>query len=217
VQYLSLFAFLSLSAATAFEDVIKKYEQHYDIPTNLLQAIATVESGKADNGYVQPWPWTVQANGHGYYCATKAQAIALVQHFQSQGLTNIDVGFMQINLKSHPLAFQNLSAAFDQTANIAYAAKFLKGLYDQHKSWAKAVAYYHSTNQVFYKPYITKVYKTLQSLPPQPVSSQGFVRFSTYHQERGVFEPEDFSVMPKKKHIQPSLKVRSYQVKLSPK
>ena len=43
----------------------------------LLAVIAKVESGRAtSSGAVQPWPWTVDADGQGIFFATKEQAVA---------------------------------------------------------------------------------------------------------------------------------------------
>ena len=122
---------------------------------------------------------------------------------------------MQINLKSHPFVFKSLSIAFDEVTNIAYAAKFLKGLYNRHKSWAKAVAYYHSTNPLFYRSYMRKVYKTLRSSPLPPPLLQGLVRFSPYRPESAsAFKPNDLPLVTVKLSVKPFIKVRSYQIKL---
>ena len=92
-----------------------KAEADYQIKPNLLQTIASVESGRwnAEAGKRVAWPWTVHAKGKGRYYKTKAEAIAAVQDLQRRGITNIDVGCMQINLKYHGTAFKNLDEAFD--------------------------------------------------------------------------------------------------------
>ena len=54
-----------------------KAEKEYNIKTNLLQTIASVESGRwnAKAGRRVAWPWTVHANGKGRYYKTKAEAV----------------------------------------------------------------------------------------------------------------------------------------------
>ena len=126
-----------------------KAEADYQIKPNLLQTIASVESGRwnAEAGKRVAWPWTVHAKGKGRYYKTKAEAIAAVQDLQRRGVTNIDVGCMQINLKYHGTAFKNLDEAFDPQKNVNYSAQFLRNLYKRNKqNWTKTAMHYHSRN-----------------------------------------------------------------------
>lgn len=116
------------------------------IPEHLLAAIGRIESGRRDpqSGTWSPWPWTINAEGQGFFYETKAQAIAAVRALQVRGVRSIDVGCMQVNLMHHPDAFATLEQAFDPRANAVYAAKFLNQLFDQTGNWASAAALYHS-------------------------------------------------------------------------
>lgn len=128
---------------------VDKAEKNYQIKSNLLQTIASVESGRwnAQAGKRVAWPWTVHANGKGRYYKSKAEAIAAVKDMQQRGITNIDVGCMQINLKYHGEAFANLEEAFDPEKNVAYSAQFLRNLYKRNKqNWTKTAMHYHSRN-----------------------------------------------------------------------
>ena len=128
---------------------VDKAEKNYQIKSNLLQTIASVESGRwnAQAGRRVAWPWTVHANGKGRYYNSKEEAIAAVKNLQQNGITNIDVGCMQINLKYHGDAFANLDEAFDPEKNVAYSAKFLRQLYKRNKqNWTKTAMHYHSRN-----------------------------------------------------------------------
>lgn len=128
---------------------VDKAEKNYQIKSNLLQTIASVESGRwnAQAGKRVAWPWTVHANGKGRYYKSKAEAVAAVKNLQQKGITNIDVGCMQINLKYHGKAFANLDEAFDPEKNVAYSAKFLRNLYKRNKqNWTKTAMHYHSRN-----------------------------------------------------------------------
>lgn len=128
---------------------VDKAEKNYQIKSNLLQTIASVESGRwnAQAGKRVAWPWTVHANGKGRYYKSKAEAIAAVKNLQQKGITNIDVGCMQINLKYHGEAFANLEEAFDPEKNVAYSAQFLRNLYKRNKqNWTKTAMHYHSRN-----------------------------------------------------------------------
>ncbi len=128
---------------------VDKVEKNYQIKTNLLQTIASVESGRwnAQAGRRVAWPWTVHANGKGKYFKSKEEAIAAVKDMQQRGITNIDVGCMQINLKYHGEAFANLEEAFDPEKNVTYSAQFLRKLYKRNKqNWTKTAMHYHSRN-----------------------------------------------------------------------
>jgi len=123
-----------------------KAERAYGIPSQLLDAISLVESGKydADSRAVLAWPWTVMAEGEGRYFPTKADAVAEVKKLKARGVKNIDVGCMQVNLMYHGTAFSSLEEAFEPSANVGYAARFLKGLYASTSHWPTAASYYHS-------------------------------------------------------------------------
>jgi len=160
------------SPAFAIEDgkictsAIESVEKNSSIPANVLHAISRVESGRADpiSKKLTSWPWTVNANGKGYFLNTKEQAIQLVRSLQASGIKSIDVGCMQINLWHHKKAFRNLDEAFEPTTNVAYAAKFLQSLYDDGQSWFKAIGNYHSASPFFHEQYKKKVLANLDSL-----------------------------------------------------
>ena len=142
------------------ESEIIKAEKKYGIPNRLLLAISTVESGRAVGRSKKPWPWTICANGRGYYCTTKSAAIATTKRLIARGIRNIDVGCMQVNLLHHSTAFKNLEEAFTPKANVNYAARFFWGLKNTYNSWTHAVGYYHSKAAKYYKPYCLMVYNT---------------------------------------------------------
>jgi len=123
-----------------------RYEREYGIPTHLLSAIASTESGRYHKGLkiTVPWPWTINVEGKGYYFDSKQEAIAAVKRYRAQGARSIDVGCMQVNLLHHPEAFASLDQAFDPATNVAYAASFLRSLYEEEKSWKTAAKHYHS-------------------------------------------------------------------------
>ena len=134
-------------------------EQQNNIPTHLLAAISTTESGRWHEGLGMaiPWPWTINVDGKGYYFKTKAEAMAQTQNLMAQGKRSIDVGCMQVNLKHHAKAFANLDQAFDPKTNVAYAAKFLHDNYAELGDWIKATAAYHSRTQVYGQQYLTQI------------------------------------------------------------
>ena len=124
-------------------------EKNYQIKPQLLQTIASVESGRWNEklGKRIAWPWTIQANGRGYYYQTKQEAVAAIKQFYARGITNIDVGCMQINMRYHRHAFNSIEDTLDPQKNVNYSAKFLLNLYKNNgHNWQKTAMQYHSKN-----------------------------------------------------------------------
>jgi soluble lytic murein transglycosylase-like protein len=128
------------------EAAIVAAERAERLPERMMGAIALVETGRADptSGAARPWPWTINAEGQGFFFASKQQAIDAVRGLQARGVRSIDVGCMQVNLMFHPNAFASLDQAFDPDANARYAARFLTALHSENRDWPAAIAAYHS-------------------------------------------------------------------------
>ena len=165
-------------------------EKHLNAPSGLLQAISLKETGRwfQKQGISYPWPWTVTAKGKGIYLATKAEAIRKVEELQGEGIRNIDVGCMQINLFYHPNAFSNLGLAFDPLTNTKYAAQFLTNLYENNGSWNLAIEKYHSGDAVRGQKYrraviaLKKQVAGLKRNPPTPNLTKLAKNNSVYNQ-----------------------------------
>jgi hypothetical protein len=134
--------------------------RHAWLPEGLLRAIALVESGHIAPGGKRavPWPWTINSSAGSFFLATRAEAVAKVEELQAQGITNIDVGCLQVSLKYHPQAFDSLDQAFEPAANVAYAAGFLTALKAEGASVFGAVGRYHSRTPVLGVMYARKVF-----------------------------------------------------------
>lgn len=148
-------------------------ERATPIPAQLLHAISLVESGRQDDATQESfaWPWTIMAEGKGRYLPSKDAAIREVEALQARGVTNIDVGCMQVNLHFHGDAFQSLEEAFDPISNVAYAAQFLMMLREEYRSWTVAVKHYHSATRHLNQPYRDKVYKAWRTARRQAASA----------------------------------------------
>lgn len=134
-------------------------EASQHLPDAFLSAIARVESGRPDNdtGTLAPWPWTINAQGHGSFFDSEAAAIAAVRTLQANGVRSIDVGCLQVNLMHHPEAFASLAQAFDPQANAAFAGRLLASLFARTGSWPLAAAAYHSQTPTIGAPYQQRV------------------------------------------------------------
>lgn len=139
-------------------DPASRIERQQGLEPGVLTAIALSETGRrTPEGGWRPWPWTINANGTGHYFNTRDEAIAAVQAFMLQGMTNIDIGCMQISLHWHNLQFQTLEDIFDPVSNLTYAAQYLTDLRLQHGSWERAVGFYHSSDPQRRAAYLRKV------------------------------------------------------------
>ena len=134
--------------------------RHAWLPTGLMRAMAMVESGYVEPGgrRAVPWPWTINSPAGSFYLPSRIEAVAKVEELQAQGITNIDVGCLQVNLHHHPHAFESLDQAFEPAANVAYAAVYLTVLQAEGASLFGAVGRYHSRTPVLGVAYARKVF-----------------------------------------------------------
>lgn len=121
------------SASSLCLQAIHHVESHTDLPKGLLHAIARVESDL--------WPWAIQANNKTHRPPTKEAAKKLVLSLLGQGVKNVDVGCMQVNLKAHAIDLDN---ALDPHENVAYAANYLTKLRRKSPNHFIFAANYHS-------------------------------------------------------------------------
>ena len=133
------------SPAQLCEAAIATAERAERLPERMMGAIAVVETGRPDaaSRNAAALLWTINAEGQGFFFASKQQAIDAVRSLQRMA-RSIDVGCMQISLLFHPNAFATLEQAFDPGANALFAARFLNALRATHSDWPAAIAAYHS-------------------------------------------------------------------------
>lgn len=137
-------------------------EQRYDIPGHLLLAIGVQEAGRNGPAGLAVWPWTVNANGEGAFFQTREAAQDWVREKQAEGITSIDVGCMQVNLRWHGDQFPHQDAAFDPFMNVDYAARFLVGLFHETGAWDKAAGRYHSATEKHQRRYLDSLGRNRQ-------------------------------------------------------
>jgi hypothetical protein len=122
-------------------------EQRHGLPKNLLLTIAKVESGRPITamGDIRPWPWTINADGAGYFFQSRAAAVAWAGLALGRNVRYMDVGCTQVDWELHPTAFASIDQGFDPAANADYAARYLRQLYEgSGRNWFLAVGLYHS-------------------------------------------------------------------------
>jgi hypothetical protein len=77
----------SMEDSALCQDAIAGAEARHDIPSQLLMAMAPVETGRWDEQAqrVVPWLWTVYARGEGRYFTSAADATAEVERLRASG------------------------------------------------------------------------------------------------------------------------------------
>ena len=134
-------------------------ERDWRLPQGLLAAIGLVESGRRPPAGAFPviWPWTINAEGQGFYQPSKAAAVGMVRALQLRGIHVIDVGCFQVDLYYHPYAFASLEEAFDPDANARVAARILSLGRLGSTGWDGAIAAYHSAVPLLGAVYLQRV------------------------------------------------------------
>lgn len=136
-------------AANPCTDEIVEAARRHDVPVSVALTVAKVESSNQPLAMnIAGWP----AKAH-----SAAEGVQALHQLRRAGITSVDVGCMQINLKHHPHAFPSLDDAFDPKANADYGVRFLKRLFEAKKSWGQAIAAYHSSDPTRQSAYLDKV------------------------------------------------------------
>jgi hypothetical protein len=149
----------SADATLACWKAATQAERDWRLPTGLLAAIGTVESGRRASTGMFPiiWPWTINAEGRGFYQPSKAAAVGMVRALLLRGVRVIDVGCFQVDLFYHPNAFVSLEEAFDPGANARAAARILGLGRLSSTGWDDAIAAYHSASPLIGAIYVQRV------------------------------------------------------------
>ncbi|WP_420585361.1 lytic transglycosylase domain-containing protein [Ruegeria sp.] len=142
------------------------------VPLDVMRAIARVETGRVRDGLLEPWPWTINVEGQGFWFTSEYEAKTYVFNIFKAGKRSFDIGCFQINYRWHGKAFRSIDAMFDPDENATYAAQFLNDLYAELGSWPAAVGAYHSRTPSLAKAYSGRFQTVLaqldQSLPDTP-------------------------------------------------
>jgi hypothetical protein len=145
----------------------------HGVPYDVLMAISRAETGRARNGRLHPWPWTVNMEGAGKWFADQDEARAYVFRHFKRGARSFDVGCFQVNYKWHGAAFRSIDDMFDPESNADYAAKFLMDLYKEFGDWTAAAGAYHSRTAVHATSYSARFEKIRESIEPFNIAAEG--------------------------------------------
>lgn len=123
-------------------ELIANAEARRQIPRGLLMAIAVTESGL--NG--TPNPFAMNIAGRAYHAKNTSEMSQIITANKKRGITSIDVGCMQINLKYHEDNFQSYKQLLNSATNVEYGASYLIKLAREQNSWREGVMDYHHKN-----------------------------------------------------------------------
>lgn len=155
---LALLAHPAMAAADCRSEISAAARRH-GVPESVALAVGKVESSHHPLAMnIAGWPARARSAPDG---------VIAVRKLNSAGIRSIDVGCMQINLKHHPAAFASLDDAFDPAANAEYGVSFLKRLYQEKRSWGRAIAAYHSGDPAEQSLYLRLIRDSLMRLPPE--------------------------------------------------
>lgn len=118
----------------------------YQVPADILYAVALAESGKRYKTFSRPWPWALNIEGKSLYCQSKQEA---TQHLQKaiQQQHAVDIGLMQISWYWHQHRFDVPADALIPMQNLKVGAAILREQYERTGDWWEAVGRYHDPGQ----------------------------------------------------------------------
>ncbi len=154
------------------ETAARNASQRHGVPLDVLRAVALVETGRARNGRMEPWPWAVNLGGPGAWPDTRKAALKLARDQRDLGQRNFDLGCFQVNYRWHGHNFSSLDDMIDPEKNADYAARLLRKHKAQRGSWDSAAGAYHSATPALAARYIAR-FRSLrgQTAPPLPVQT----------------------------------------------
>lgn len=147
-MYRSFLLLLTLTcspvAASTFEQILA--QECSAVPRDVVMKVVTHESKSFYQGRVQPWPWTLNIDGQGYYYASYQLALLAAIKAHRNGASKLGIGFGQIEWKYHKGRFdENIAAALNPRNNIKAVCQILVEAWGSKrvKTWEDAIAYYH--------------------------------------------------------------------------
>ncbi len=133
--------------------------RRHRVPLGILYAVGLTETGR--RGSLRPWALNI--HGKAIYAGSPEEALRIFRSAKARGKYLIDLGCMQINHHYHGRHFASPRRMLDPAANVDYAARFLRRLYEREGSWTMAAARYHAgpDNDAAQKRYVCAVIRNL--------------------------------------------------------
>ncbi|MBB2973812.1 transglycosylase SLT domain-containing protein [Mesorhizobium sp. RMAD-H1] len=155
---------LALGSVPARAENVCEREMHraaarYGVPIGILYAVGLTETGRKNS--LQPYAMNIEGKAEFY--PTASAALSRFEQVRRGGAKLIDLGCMQINYYFHGEAFSSVAEMLMPSANVDYAARFLKQLRAREGNWTLAVARYHAgpNNDPAQKRYVCRVMQNM--------------------------------------------------------
>jgi soluble lytic murein transglycosylase-like protein len=132
-----------------------------------LYAVALQESRRfCTDGKLRPWPWTLNTPSEGaLYFKDYSSAVAKLKALIAAGITNVDIGVMQVNWGYHRHRVRDAAELLRPDRNIDIAAQILREHLDEYNGDLRtAFARYHSGRTERGVPYAAQVLAILERL-----------------------------------------------------
>jgi soluble lytic murein transglycosylase-like protein len=139
---LALSALIISSSVAAEQALFQEVGRYCGVPSDILYAVALVESGRKINGTHAPWPWTLNIEGKAYYFDSREAMFQKVMAAIADKRT-IDIGLMQTNWH---WKYERLGSPWKATEplyNVKTGCEILKRHFDNTGDWWIAVGKYH--------------------------------------------------------------------------
>lgn len=140
---------MALAGAVAAEEpgsVWAEAARAYNLDPVALYAIALQESRTLrPDGTARPWPWTLRSSRGGpQRFETLPEARAALEALVADGVRNVDIGLMQVNLGVHGFRVETPAELLDPYRNVLVGAAILHDALQAHDGdLALALGAYH--------------------------------------------------------------------------
>ena len=155
LKFFNVVVFIVLSHSTASHGSELRHSfwevaaQAAGVSVTDLYAIALQETGmRWDDGTFRPWPWTLVVNGPStqtFRYASQEETVSALNRLVSHGITHVDVGLMQVNLKFNGNAYVKSPADLvEPRTNVIVATHVLKATLKAASTKRQGIGHYHS-------------------------------------------------------------------------
>lgn len=141
------------------------------VPLEVLEALTLTETGRARDGQLRSWPWTLNEAGSSHWFDSRVAALDYLAAATDSGVTNVDIGCFQINYRWHSAAFPSLEAMMDPEQNALYAAQLVKDHMTRTNDWIAAAGAYHSGTPDVADRYLNRFVAIYEKVSPDTPDS----------------------------------------------
>lgn len=120
--------------------------RNFQVPPDILYAVAVTESGRSYQGVKVPWPWALNIEGESVYSETEQEAHRVVIEAVQQR-KSVDIGLMQVNWRWHKQRFLSVEESLSPIKNLVVGAIILSEQHEKTGDWWEAVGRYHDPGQ----------------------------------------------------------------------